>query len=119
MSQRAIQVLEQVEAVAGYTTYIDLIRPLIQGKQIVSTAMKKEIDRVSAALDLALAGTPCAIVSSGDPGVYAMAGLVLEMCRERSIAIGNNASDTPTAFPSRSCPVFRPCVPGPPCWARP
>ena len=72
---------------AGYTTYIDLIRPLIAGKQIVSTAMKKEVDRVSAALDLALAGTACAIVSSGDPGVYAMAGLVLEMCRERDIVI--------------------------------
>ena len=78
-----------MDAVAGYTTYIDLIRPLIQGKQIVSTAMKKEIDRVSSALDLALAGTSCAIVSSGDPGVYAMAGLVLEMCRERAIAIGS------------------------------
>jgi precorrin-3B C17-methyltransferase len=85
-------VLERVEAVAGYTTYIDLIRPLIQGKQIVSTAMKKEIDRVSAALDLALSGTSCAIVSSGDPGVYAMAGLVLEMCRERAIAIGAAAN---------------------------
>jgi precorrin-3B C17-methyltransferase len=80
--------LESVDAVAGYTTYIDLIRPLITGKQVISTAMKKEIDRVSAALDLALAGTACAIVSSGDPGVYAMAGLVLEMCRQRAIAIG-------------------------------
>lgn len=80
--------MERVDAVAGYTTYIDLIRPLIAGKQIVSTAMKKEVDRVSAALDLALAGKSCAVVSSGDPGVYAMAGLVLEMCRERSIAIG-------------------------------
>ena len=77
-----------MEAVAGYTTYIDLIRPLIAGKQIVSTAMQKEVDRVSAALDLALAGKSCAVVSSGDPGVYAMAGLVLEMCRERAIAIG-------------------------------
>ena len=77
---------------AGYTTYIDLIRPLVQDKQIISTAMKKEIDRVSAALDLALAGTACAIVSSGDPGVYAMAGLVLEMCRERSIAIGEKSN---------------------------
>ncbi len=76
-----------MDAVAGYTTYIDLIRPLIQGKQIVSTAMKKEIDRVSAALDLVLGGTACAVVSSGDPGIYAMAGLVLEMCRERDIAI--------------------------------
>lgn len=76
-----------VDAVAGYTTYIELIRPLIDGKQIVSTAMKKEVDRVAAALDLALAGRSCAVVSSGDPGIYAMAGLVLEMCRERRIAI--------------------------------
>ena len=58
--------------------------------------MKKEVDRVAAAIDLALAGTTCAVVSSGDPGVYAMAGLVLEMCREREIAIGgreNGAED--------------------------
>jgi len=86
-------VLASVDAVAGYTTYIDLIRPLIEGKQIVSTAMKKEVDRVSAALDLALAGTSCAVVSSGDPGVYAMAGLVLEMCRERAIVIGGARPD--------------------------
>ena len=57
--------------------------------------MQKEVDRVSAALDLALSGTACAVVSSGDPGVYAMAGLVLEMCRERAIAIrtGNSKGD--------------------------
>jgi precorrin-3B C17-methyltransferase len=84
-------VLARVDAVAGYTTYIDLIRPLIAGKQIVATAMKKEIDRVSAALELALSGTSCAVVSSGDAGVYAMAGLVLEMCRERSIPIAHDA----------------------------
>ncbi len=83
--------LASVDAVAGYSTYIELIRPLIAGKQIVSTAMQKEVARVSAALDLALSGTPCAVVSSGDPGVYAMAGLVLEMCRERAIAIGSSA----------------------------
>ena len=88
LSRRAARVLETVDAVAGYTTYIDLIRPLIEDKQIVSTAMTKEVDRVSAALDLALSGTSCAVISSGDPGVYAMAGLVLEMCRERTIAIG-------------------------------
>lgn len=87
MSHRAMQALDIVDAVAGYTTYIDLIRPLLAGKQIVSTAMKKEVDRVSAALDLALSGKSCAVVSSGDPGVYAMAGLVLEMCREREIAV--------------------------------
>lgn len=79
--------LKAVSAIAGYTTYIELIRPLIQNKKIISTAMKKEVDRASEALDLALSGTPCAVVSSGDAGIYAMAGLVLEMCRERSIPI--------------------------------
>lgn len=87
LSHRAMQVLNIVDAVAGYTTYIELIRPLIAGKQVISTAMQKEVDRVSAALELALSGTSCAVVSSGDPGVYAMAGLVLEMCRERGVAI--------------------------------
>ena len=87
MSRRAIEVLEEVEAVAGYTTYIDLIRPLIGDKQIIATSMTKEVDRVSAAIDIALSGRSCAIVSSGDPGIYAMAGLAFEMCREKDIAV--------------------------------
>ena len=82
-----MDVLAEVEAVAGYTTYIDLIRPLIAGKQVISTGMTKEVDRVDAALELALGGTTCAVVSSGDPGIYAMAGLVFETCRSRGIAI--------------------------------
>jgi precorrin-3B C17-methyltransferase len=80
-------VLKTVDTVAGYTTYIELIRPLIQGKKIISTAMTKEVERVGAAIDAAVAGRSCAIVSSGDPGIYAMAGLVFEMCRQRDIRI--------------------------------
>lgn len=87
MCGRAIDVLKSVEVVAGYTTYIDLIRPLIAGKEIIRTGMMKEVDRVAAAIDTALAGKTCALVSSGDPGIYAMAGLVFDMCRERDIAL--------------------------------
>jgi precorrin-3B C17-methyltransferase len=87
MSGRAVRVLTSVDAVAGYTTYIDLIRPIIADKQIVSTGMTREIERIAAALDIAMTGKSCAVVSSGDPGVYAMAGLVFEMCRERKIPI--------------------------------
>ena len=87
MSGRAVRVLTSVDAVAGYITYIDLIRPIIADKQIVSTGMTREIERIAAALDIAMAGKSCAVVSSGDPGVYAMAGLVFEMCRERKIPI--------------------------------
>ena len=82
-----MKVLSGVEAVVGYTTYIDLIRPLIGGKQIIATAMTKEVDRVAAAIDIAHSGRSCAIVSSGDPGIYAMAGLLFEMCREKGVAV--------------------------------
>ena len=71
----------------GYTTYIDLIRPLVKDKQIVSTPMTKEVQRVESAINLAFGGQSCAIVSSGDPGIYAMAGLVFETCNAKNIRI--------------------------------
>ena len=87
LTRRAADVLQKVDAVAGYTTYIDLIRPLIRDKQIVSTGMTKEVQRVESAINLALEGKSCAIVSSGDPGIYAMAGLVFETCSAKNIKI--------------------------------
>jgi len=87
LTRRAANVLAAVDAVAGYTTYIDLIRPLIHGKEIVSTPMTKEVERVQAAIDIARSGKRCAIVSSGDPGIYAMAGLVFEICKENGISL--------------------------------
>ena len=83
--------------VAGYSTYIDLIRPLIDGKEIISTGMTKEVARVEAAIEQARAGKSCAIVSSGDPGIYAMAGLVFETCKIKGIAIVPPASDAKAA----------------------
>lgn len=71
----------------GYTTYIELIRPLVIDKHVVSTGMTKEVDRVESAIDLARGGESCAIVSSGDPGIYAMAGLVFETCSAKNIRI--------------------------------
>lgn len=97
LSLRAAEVLKTVDAVAGYTTYIDLVKPLIAGKEVVSTGMTKEVDRVEAAIALALAGKSCAIVSSGDPGIYAMAGLVFEMCRQKGIPLAPAAGAEGTA----------------------
>ena len=87
LSKRAYDILKTVDAVAGYTTYIDLIRPLIKDKHILSTGMTGEIERVQAAIDIALSGQSCAIVSSGDPGIYAMAGLAFEICKMNKINI--------------------------------
>lgn len=87
LTQRAADVLTEIDAVVGYTTYIDLIRPLISNKQIISTGMTKEVQRVESAINLALSGQSCAIVSSGDPGIYAMAGLVFETCNAKNIQV--------------------------------
>lgn len=87
MSIRAREVLAAVDAIAGYHTYIELIRPLIDRQEIIATGMTGEVRRVAAAVETALSGRSCAVVSSGDPGIYAMAGLVLEMCSERELAV--------------------------------
>jgi precorrin-3B C17-methyltransferase len=85
MSQRAQEVLAGADIVVGYGTYVDLVRSLVVDKQIVSTGMTKEVDRVGAAVDAAQEGKAVALISSGDPGIYAMAGLAFELCAARNI----------------------------------
>lgn len=79
LSSRAVQALRNADVIVGYKTYIDLIRDLVKDKEIISTGMTREKERCAAAIDRAVAGQKVAVVSSGDPGVYGMAGLVLEM----------------------------------------
>jgi precorrin-3B C17-methyltransferase len=94
---RAVEVLRAADVVAGYTTYIDLVRSLIPTADIISTGMTKEVDRVEAALQAALDGRSCALISSGDPGIYAMAGLALEMCQQKGLPIHTAATPGPDA----------------------
>ena len=84
MSPRAQAAVADATAVVGYTKYVELIEALLDGKNVVSTGMMQEIDRCQKALDLALAGERVAVVSSGDPGIYGMAGLVLELATKCS-----------------------------------
>ncbi|MBO1308004.1 precorrin-3B C(17)-methyltransferase [Enterococcus sp. 669A] len=79
MSFEALECLKQAEIIVGYTTYIRLIKELVGDKEIVSTGMKQEIDRCKKAIELAQSGKEVAVVSSGDAGVYGMAGLILEL----------------------------------------
>ncbi|OEU47672.1 MAG: precorrin-3B C(17)-methyltransferase [Desulfobacterales bacterium C00003060] len=87
LSERAVEVLHSVQVVVGYKTYITLIEALLVGKEVVSTGMRTEMDRVNIALDHAFQGRDTAIVSSGDAGIYGMAGLVLEMCRQKHLRV--------------------------------
>ena len=97
--------MSSADVVVGYSLYLDLIHPLVDGKKIIRTGMTREVERVEAAIDLALVGKSCAIVSSGDPGIYAMAGLVFETCKLKDIAVASTSSTNTTLGVSEALQV--------------
>lgn len=82
MTIEAKEVLNHCEVIAGYTTYVDLIKPYFKDKEFYSTSMKQEIGRCRWAMEEALKGREIALICSGDAGVYGLASLVLELKRE-------------------------------------
>jgi precorrin-3B C17-methyltransferase len=88
LTPRARAALAASQVVVGYKMYVDLVQPLLSGQEVVATGMMGELQRCQLAIDRALAGAKVALVSSGDVGVYGMAGLALEICRERGIRLG-------------------------------
>lgn len=79
---RAKAALEEAQVIIGYKTYLGFIEDLLTGKQVISSGMRKEIERAGLAVQYARQGQTVAVVSSGDPGVYGMAGLILELVPE-------------------------------------
>lgn len=82
MTQRAVEVLEESQVIAGYTVYIDLIRSRFSHKKLLTTPMKQEVDRCHIAVQEALKGQTVSMVCSGDAGVYGMAGLMYEVAQQ-------------------------------------
>jgi len=87
MTPEAGEALAVAEVIVGYQTYLDLIPEFLVGKEVIASQMMKEVDRCRKALDLAGEGRIVALVSGGDPGIYAMAGLVFEMAREQNVCV--------------------------------
>lgn len=79
MTEAAKASLADADIIIGYKTYIDIIADLIKGKEVLSSGMRREIDRCEKALELAEDGKTICLVSSGDAGVYGMAGIMLEV----------------------------------------
>lgn len=79
MTPKARQAIETADIIVGYATYTKLIQPLIKlGAEVTKGTMGREVERAKTAVQKALEGKHVAVVSSGDPGVYGMAGVVLE-----------------------------------------
>jgi precorrin-3B C17-methyltransferase / cobalt-factor III methyltransferase len=75
---QALKAIEKSKFVVGHRTYIELIKDLLDGKEAWSSGMGQEVDRAKTAVDLLESG-PVTLVSSGDPNIYGMAGLGLEV----------------------------------------
>jgi precorrin-3B C17-methyltransferase len=79
ITKRAREAIQESEVVIGYNTYVDLIADLLTNQTIVRTGMTEEVSRAQEAVRQAEAGKKVAVISSGDAGVYGMAGLVYEV----------------------------------------
>lgn len=86
----AIHCLQESDVIIGYATYLELITPYLEGKKVISSAMMQEVHRCTAAFEEAEAGGTVSIVSGGDPGIYAMAGLIYEIAVERDSKVDIN-----------------------------
>ena len=79
MTARARAAIAEADTVIGYSTYIKLVEDLLNGKEVVKKGMTEELDRAVYALERARAGKKVALISSGDVGVYGMAGPTYEV----------------------------------------
>ncbi|MEE1361880.1 MAG: precorrin-3B C(17)-methyltransferase [Selenomonadaceae bacterium] len=79
MTPRARKAIESAEVVVGYKTYIKLVESIIGGKEIIDNGMMQEVERCQLAVKSAAEGKETVVISSGDSGIYGMAGLVLEL----------------------------------------
>ncbi len=83
MTHRAKEAIVDSDSVIGYKTYMDLVSHLIQGKELVRTGMTEEVSRAQEAVKQAENGKKVSVISSGDAGLYGMAGLVYEVLIEK------------------------------------
>lgn len=82
LTRRAYEALESCDVIVGYTVYTDLLEKEFPDKEMLTTPMRREVERCKIALEHAQAGERVAMVCSGDPGVYGMAGLCYELAGE-------------------------------------
>jgi len=82
IAPKAKDVIAACDVIAGYTTYLKQFPDLFDGKTIIGNGMRGELERCRLALDATLQGHRVAVISSGDAGIYGMAGLLLELTEQ-------------------------------------
>ncbi|SHN48708.1 precorrin-3B C(17)-methyltransferase [Desulfovibrio litoralis] len=82
----ALNAIKDSSVIAGYNLYIELLpQELLSNRELIISGMMKEIERCQKAIDSVLSGKNTSLICSGDPGIYALAGLVLELLEKQNI----------------------------------
>ncbi|WP_400208732.1 precorrin-3B C(17)-methyltransferase [Candidatus Methanomassiliicoccus intestinalis] len=82
MTVKAVEVIEKADVVTGYTTYIELLKEFFPNKNYIATPMMREVERCRIAVEEAMKEQTVAMVSSGDSGIYGMAGIIYQVADE-------------------------------------
>ena len=106
MTLKALETIKKCEVIVGYTFYIDLLKDIVQGKKIIKTGMKGEIERCRIAIEEARKGLDTCIVSTGDPGLYGMAGPILEMAEGVEVEVIPGVSSSFCAAAEVGAPIM-------------
>jgi len=84
LTGRAAEALALADYIIGNDTYLSQLGPLIEGKNIITSSMGKEVERAQRSIELAREGS-VALISGGDAGIYGMASIVLEILEHEGI----------------------------------
>ncbi|MCD8195826.1 MAG: precorrin-3B C(17)-methyltransferase [Lachnospiraceae bacterium] len=87
MTQKAIDVITQADVVTGYTTYVNILKEYFPDKKYIATPMMQEVKRCEMAVEEAIKDQTVAMVSSGDSGIYGMAGIIYQVADEKQADI--------------------------------
>ena len=87
LTEEAREALARADVVVGYKPYLDLVRPILGDVEVEATGMRQEVQRCERALALHREGRRVAVVSSGDAGIYGMAGLLMEIDPEADVEV--------------------------------
>lgn len=106
MTLKAIEAIKNSEVIVGYTPYIDYLEDLTDGKELFSTGMKGEIKRCEKAIELVKEGKTTSIVSTGDAGLYGMAGPILELANDIEVEIVAGVTASFSAASELGAPIM-------------
>ena len=87
MTFKAVDAIKKSQVIVGYTPYIEYLGELTKGKELFSTGMRGELERCKKAIQFVEEGKDTSIVSTGDSGLYGMAGPILELAQDIEVEV--------------------------------